>query len=179
MQSLDADFVQTFKGGDGRTTIERGRVALKRQGKARWDYTEPEKKLFVCDGKTIYFYVAGEREAIRSGVRESRDPQIPFLFLLGRGNLRQDFSRIETTSESASAPGSLVLLLAPRRAPEEFKQLLAEVDPATFSVTRLVITQRNGARMNFLLSNVRDNPSLPDTLFTFKAPPGVTVRQAR
>ena len=178
LQSLGADFLQTYVGGDGRIATERGHVLLKRPGKARWDYTEPEKKVFVSDGRVIYFHVWGEREALRSSVRESRDPQIPFLFLLGRGNLRRDFSRIEITSEASVERGGLVLLLVPRRAPEEFKQLLAEVNPSTFEVTRLVIFNRNGARMTFILSNVRENQVAPDTQFSFKPPPGVTIRQA-
>ena len=94
LRSLGADFLQTYVGGDGRIVTERGHVLLKRPGKARWDYTEPEKKVFVSDGRLIYFHVWGEREALSSNVRESRDPQIPFLFLLGRGDLRRDFARI-------------------------------------------------------------------------------------
>ena len=171
LQSLAADFLQTYVGGDGRIATERGRVLLKRPGKARWDYTEPEKKVFLSDGRVIYFYVLGEREALRSSVRESRDPRIPFLFLLGRGDLRRDFSRIEITSEFPAERSGLVLLLVPRKAPEEFKQLLAEVNPATFTVTRLVIFKRNGARMTFFLSNVRENQVAPDNQFTFKPPP--------
>ena len=178
LQALGADFVQTFKSADGRMANERGHLMLKRPGRARWDYTEPEKKVFLSDGRTIYFHVWGEREALRSTVRESRDPQIPFLFLLGRGDLRRDFSRIEIAAEPPAARGALVLLLVPRKAPEEFKQLLAEVDPSTFSVNRLVIFQRNGARMSFVLSNVRENPAAPDSLFTFKPPAGVTIRPA-
>ena len=176
LQSISADFLQTYVGGDGRVIAERGRVLLKRPGKARWDYIEPEKKVFVSDGRVIFFYVSGEREALRSSVRESRDPQIPFLFLLGRGDLRRDFSRIEITNEAPSERGGLVLLLFPRKAPDEFKQLLAEVNPSTFSVTRLVIFKRNGARMSFSLSNVRENQAAPDDQFTFKPPPGVTIR---
>ena len=156
-RSLSADFVQSYTGGDGRTITERGHLMLKRPGKARWDYAEPEKKLFVSDGHSIYFYVLGDRQAARSTVRESRDPQIPFLFLLGRGNLRSAFSSIEIASDLPLQGGDVVLRLAPRKAPEEFKTLLVEANPATFAVNRMVIFERNGTRMSFLLSNVQEN----------------------
>lgn len=180
MQGLEADFAQVYSGADGRVIREAGHLLLKRPGKARWEYTSPERKLFVSDGKDVFFYVYGEKNATRSPIKETSDPQIPFLFLLGRGNLRRDFSRIEiATGESAIGAGNQVLRLFPRRAPEEFKQLLVEVSTASFEVRRLVIFERSGARMDFLLSNVRENFIAPDGQFQFTAPPGVTIKRAQ
>jgi outer membrane lipoprotein carrier protein len=179
MQGLEADFVQAYYGADGRTIHESGRLLLKRPGKARWEYTSPESKLFISDGKNVFFYVYGEKNATRSSIKETADPQIPFLFLLGRGNLRRDFSRIEiATGESAIGVGDQVLRLFPKRAPEGFKQLLVEVSPATFQVRRMVIFERSGARMDFLLSNVRENYVAPESQFQFVPPAGVIVKRA-
>jgi outer membrane lipoprotein carrier protein len=179
MQGLAADFAQLYIGADGHRASEAGHLILKRPGKARWDYTQPERKLFVSDGKTITFYVYGERQATQASVKESADPQIPFLFLLGRGNLRRDFSRIEVAAgERPVAAGNVVLLLVPKRAPREFRQLLAEISPTTASVQRLVIFERNGARMDFTLANVRENYVAADSEFRFTPPPGVTWRKA-
>src|SRR5262245_61531674 len=179
IQGLEADFVQIYYSSDGRVLREAGHLLLKRPGKARWEYTSPERKVFVSDGKNVFFYVYGEKTATRSTIKEAADPQIPFLFLLGRGNLRRDFSRIEmASSESAIDKGNQVLRLFPRRAPEEFKQLLVEVS-ATSDVRRMVIFERNGARMDFLLSNVAENHIAPDSQFQFTPPAGVTVKQAQ
>jgi outer membrane lipoprotein carrier protein len=179
MQGLDADFVQIYRGPDGRVIREAGHLLLKRPSKARWEYLSPERKLFVSDGKNVFFYVYGEKNATRATIKEAADPQIPFLFLLGRGNLRRDFTRIEVaTGELAIGAGNQVLRLFPKRAPEEFKELLVEVSPASAEVRRMVIFERSGARMDFLLSNVRENLIAPDSQFQFTPPPGVTVRRA-
>lgn len=179
MQGLEADFVQVYRGADGRVVRESGHLLLKRPGKARWEYTSPERKLFVSDGKNVFFYVYGEKNATRSSIRETVDPQIPFLFLLGRGNLRRDFSRIEVaTGEAVAGAGNQVLRLFPKRAPEEFKQLLVEVSAASFEVRRMVIFERSGARMDFLLSNLRENYVAPESQFQFTVPPGVTLKRA-
>ena len=178
MKGLSADFQQVYTGRDGRTIRESGRLLLKRPGKAKWEYTSPERKLFVSDGKNVYFYVFGERQAARSSIRASADPQIPFLFLLGRGNIRRDFSRIEMIGDEAPIiAGNRLLRLFPKRAPEEFKQLIVEVDPNSFEVRRLVIFERGGARMDFLLSNLRENHVAADSEFQFNPPPGVTIRE--
>ena len=176
MYGIAANFIQVYSGADGRTIKESGQVILKRPGKARWEYASPEKKLFISDGKNIYFYVVGEPQASKSSIKASADPQIPFLFLLGRGNLRKDFSRIEILNdERAIDSGNKVLRLVPRRAPEDFKKLLVEVNPATFQVRRMVLFERNGTRMEFLLQNIQENFSAPDTLFRFVPPAGVKI----
>ena len=178
MQGLAADFVQVYAGADGRVIREAGQLLLKRPRKARWEYASPERKLFVSDGKNVFFYVYGEKNATASSIKETADPQIPFLFLLGRGSLRRDFSRIEiATGEPAIGAANKVIRLFPKRAPDEFKQLLVEVSTATFEVRRMVIFERSGARMDFLLSNVRENYIAPDSQFQFTAPPGVTVKR--
>jgi outer membrane lipoprotein-sorting protein len=43
-------------------------------------------------------------------------------------------------------------------------------------LSRLSIIQSNGARSDFVFSNVRENVLAAATQFTFKAPPGVEVR---
>jgi chaperone LolA len=180
MQGLDADFVQIYRGADGRVLREAGHLLLKRPSKARWEYYLPERKLFVSDGKDVFFHVYGEKDATRSTIKEAADPQIPFLFLLGRGNLRRDFTRIEiATGELSIGAGNQVLRLFPKRAPEEFKQLLVEVSPVSYEVSRMVIFERSGARMDFLLSNVRENFIAPDGQFQFTAPPGVSIKRAQ
>ena len=179
MQGLQAGFVQIYYGADGRVLRESGQLTLKRPGKARWAYTSPERKLFVSDGKNVFFYVYGEKSATRSSIKEATDPQIPFLFLLGRGNLRRDFSRIEIAAgEPAIGAGNQVLRLFPKRAPEEFKQLLVEVAPGSFEVRRMVIFERSGARMDFLLTDLHENYVAPDAQFQFSPPPGVTTKAA-
>ncbi len=177
MSGIAASFTQLYQGADGRTIRESGQVILKRPAKARWEYTSPERKLFISDGKNIYFYVYSETQATKSSIKASADPQIPFLFLLGRSNLRKEFTRIEILNdERAIDAGNKVLRLVPRRAPEEFKKLLVEVNPSTFQVRRMVIFERNGARMEFLLSAIQENYVAPDSQFRFVPPAGVVIK---
>src|SRR5215216_1986027 len=70
MRGLEAEFVQIYQGANGQTARETGHLLLKRPGKARWQYTSPERKLFVSDGSKIFFYVEGERQATETTVKE-------------------------------------------------------------------------------------------------------------
>src|SRR5215510_8403721 len=175
LSSLAADFTQVYIAPGQRERRESGRLLLKKPGKMRWDYTSPEAKLFISDGKWLYEFVPAEKYATRSSVREAGDLRAPFAFLLGRGNLRRDFKRIDFAAESPVKAGNKVLRLVPKRT-QDFKELLVEVEPNSLQISRLSIIEPNGARSDFLFTNVHENVSASPAQFMFKAPPGVEVR---
>lgn len=175
LASLSADFTQIYTARGEPTRRESGHLLLKKPGKMRWDYTAPETKLYVSDGKLIYEYLPAERLATRATIKETNDLRAPFMFLLGRGNLRRDFKRIEFSSESPVRAGHRVLRLIPARA-SEFRELLLEVEPQTLGLARLSFIDQNGARSDFLFSSVHENVPAEDAQFTFKPPAGVEVR---
>src|ERR1700756_5452436 len=97
MRGISADFSQHYLDQTGRSFNESGHVIIKRPNKMRWDYTEPEKKLFVSDGQKLYLYVPCDKQVTVSSVKEGTDPHTPFMFLLRRSNLRKDFDSITQT----------------------------------------------------------------------------------
>ena len=175
LSSLAADFTQIYTAPGERTRRESGHLLLKKPGKMRWDYTAPEAKLYVSDGKLIYEYVPAERLATRTKVKEASDLRAPFMFLLGRGDLRRDFKRIEFANEAPARAGNRVLRLIPKRS-QEFRELLIEVEPSSLQLTRLSFIDANGARSDFLFSNLHENAPANEAQFTFKPPAGVEVR---
>jgi len=175
LSSLAADFTQVYTAPGQRERRESGRLLLKKPGKMRWDYTSPETKLFLSDGKWLYEYVPSEKYATRSSIKEAGDLRAPFAFLLGRGNLRRDFKRIEFAGESPIKAGNKALRLIPKQS-QEFKELLVEIEPNSLQISRLSIIEPNGARSDFLFTNVQENVSASAAQFMFKAPPGVEVR---
>lgn len=174
LTSLSADFTQIYNSGS-QTRRESGRVLLKKPGKMRWDYTTPEAKLFISDGKTLYEYVPAEKYASKSSIRDSGDMRAPFAFLLGRGNLRRDFKKIEFAKEAPARAGNKVLRMAPKRA-ADFRELLVEVEPSSLQIARLTLIESGGSRSDFLFSNVQENPAVNAAQFVFKAPPGVEIK---
>ncbi len=175
VSSLAADFTQVYTAAGQRERRESGRVLLKKPGRMRWDYTSPEEKLFISDGKWLYEYIPAEKQVTRSSIKETGDMRAPFAFLLGRGNLRRDFKRIEFAAESPIKAGNRVLRLVPKQE-QDFEELLIEIEPSNSQMSRLSIVESNGERSDFIFSNVRENVPAPASQFTFKAPPGVEVR---
>lgn len=176
LNTLTADFTQTYNTPGERTRRESGQLQLKKPGKMRWDYASPESKLYVSDGKTIYEYIPAERIATRASAKETDDWRAPFMFLLGRGNLRRDFARIEFANESPVRAGNRVLRMVPKRS-SDIRELLIEIEPKTLGLARLSLLKQGNVRIDFLLNNVQENVVIADTAFVFKPPAGVSVRQ--
>jgi outer membrane lipoprotein carrier protein len=174
LSSLSADFVQLYTAPGERTRREAGRLLLKKPGRMRWEYQHPEPKFFLCDGKYVYEYVLEDGFISRMPLKESDDWRAPFAFLLGRGNLRQDFQQIESGVEAPSQAGNQVLRLIPKRS-LEFRTLLLEVDPKTLHLARLSFVDATGARSDFLFSGLRENVAANETAFS--PPPGIEIRK--
>ena len=174
LTTLGADFTQVYTAPGERVRRETGHLLLKKPGKMRWDYTSPEAKIYVSDGRVIFEYVPSEGIATRIGVKDASDLRAPFMFLLGRGDLRRDFKQIEFATEAPANAGNRVLRLLPRKA-QEFGELLIEIEPVALRLARLSFVDNEGARSDFIFSNVRENIEAADGQFKFQPPPGVRV----
>jgi outer membrane lipoprotein carrier protein len=175
ISTLSADFTQVHTSRDQRERRESGSLLLKKPGRMKWDYTTPEEKHFISDGKWLYEYVVAEKSVTRSSLKETGDMRAPFAFLLGQGKLRQEFRRIEFAKESPVNAGNKVLRMLPTHL-QDFDELLIEFDPNTFQLERLSIIEPDRDRSDFIFSNIKENVPAPSAEFTFKAPPGVEVR---
>lgn len=174
IRDFQGDFVQSYEGGVLRvTTTERGTVAIKRPGRMRWVYTQPERKEFVSDGTRIYSYLPADRQVIIGPVPSS-DQTTPAMFLAGRGHLVRDFA-VTFAELRGAAPGLLGLKLVPKRADPELEWLVLGVDPLTFQIRHLVAVDGQGGQSTFTFSNLKENRNLSDKIFTFQVPRGVDV----
>jgi outer membrane lipoprotein carrier protein len=167
---LTARFVQSYRSGLlGREVVERGVVRLKRPGRMLWEYKEPEKKTFVSDGRSYYFYVPADRQVIVRDRDEERG--VAARLLSGRGGLLQEF---EVRLDTPPSEGVFRLRLSPRAEDPEVEVLLVDVEPSGL-LRGIQVEDAQGNRSRFRFDDVRENTGLPDRLFRFEIPPGVEV----
>jgi outer membrane lipoprotein carrier protein len=166
--SLMAEFEQTYQSAAlGRELKERGTLRIKRPSRMLWEYAFPEKKLFVSDGKTFYFYVPSERQVV---VREQSGERGVAMSLLagGAGMLTQFNASFDDTG------GARRLRLTPKAADPEVEHLLVDVD-ADARIVGLEVYDAQGNRSHFRFEKLRENVVLDDRLFHFEVPKGVSV----
>lgn len=166
---LTARFVQTYRSGIlGREVVERGSVSLKRPGRMLWEYRDPERKTFVCDGKSCYFYVPADKQVI---VRDQAGQRGVAIELLS-GQL-DILGRFEVGLENGPG-GRARLLLVPRQPDPDVERLYLDADP-TGRILAIEIVDAQGNRSEFRFDAIRENVGLSDGLFRFRIPEGVEV----
>jgi outer membrane lipoprotein carrier protein len=167
---LTARFVQTYRSGlIGREITEKGVVSIKRPGRMLWEYREPEKKTFVANGKTFYFYVPADRQVI---VRpQAKDKSLPALLLSGQSDVLAEFA----VSLDETAPAGLRRLrLVPRKADPEVEWVTLDVD-AAHRIRAIAVVDVQGNRSRFEFDGIKENVGLKDRIFEFRPPAGVEV----
>lgn len=174
-RTLRADFTQIYTWG-GKARVESGTVFLARGGLMRWDYREPNQKLFLSDGRRLLLYVPEEHQLTRSELKSGEDIRVPFRLLLSRLNLRKIFGKIEFADQTIPRdPGNRVLRAFPKPGYEgDYAEVLIELTPA-FDVRRLLVTYPDRSLMEFKFDRVERNVALRPGLFRFNPPPGTEV----
>jgi outer membrane lipoprotein carrier protein len=175
VNDFSADFVHSYRGGVlKQEATERGTLLVKKPGKMRWEYTAPEKKLFVSDGHKIYSYIPQDRQVIVGTVPRDDQAPTPALFLTGKGDITRDFTAVFDKVAEAR-PGSVALKLTPRRREPEYESLTLVLDPKTLTLQMLITVDAQGGRSAFTFSNLKENVGLTDNQFVFKMPRNVDV----
>jgi outer membrane lipoprotein carrier protein len=170
LHSLEVQFTQRYE-GMGMNRKEAGVLLLKKPGKMRWTYSQPQGKLFVLDGKNGYFYSPGDTEVQRVPVKKLDDMRSPLRLLLGHAKLEQELTGLAVAPQ---ADGTYVLTGIPKG---------LEKRVASFSVTATVdgviqsmkVEETDGITNAFVFADEKPDAAAPDTEFVFAVPAGVKV----
>ena len=175
VRDFSARFEQRYTGGAlRRQAVERGTVIVKKPGRMRWDYVEPEKKVFVADGRRLYMHVPADKQVIVSAIPPEDQASTPILFLAGKGNLVRDFSVAAASVPDAPA-NTLALRLTPRRRERDYDWITLVVDRDSLAIRMLVAGDSQGGTSSFVFTDLRENVGLRDGQFTFTIPRGTDV----
>jgi outer membrane lipoprotein carrier protein len=177
MKSLRAEFTEVYSGG-GMRRSESGTLWIKKPGKMRWDYSAPQKKIFVTDGATAWFYIPGERQARRTPLKKLDDLRSPLRYLLGRTKLDKELRGLSLAPDvHPETAGGVVLRGVPVGMEDRISQVILESDGQGF-LRRIVMEELDGSRTEFRLENQRENLAIGDAEFSFHPPAGVEVLQS-
>ncbi len=169
-KTLQVTFQETFSGPGGRRQTESGELFLRKPGRMRWQYTTPAGKLFLSDGKQVYFYNPATNRAEKTKLRETEDMRAPLAFLLGKLDFDKDFRDFQLKNESATAA---TVTGVPKSDKLPYKQVQFTVNPLKgYSIERLVVTAQDNGTLVFTFANEQMNPAVNDKLFKFELPKG-------
>ncbi len=174
LRSLQADFTEIFRGA-GVDRVESGTLWLKKPRKMRWEYRSPKEKLFVSDGKAVWFYTPGERQARKTDPRKLEDLRSPLAFLLGKTKLSSELQGLSKAVDQAPVgAGDTVLRGVPKTMADQVSEVLMEIN-STNQIVRIVLDGIDGTTTEFRFSDLKENQEVSNRRFEFTPPPGVEV----
>lgn len=174
LKTFKADFTEIYQ-GPGVSRTESGVLWLKKPGRMRWEYKQPEQKLFLSDSHTAYFYVPGERQARKTSLKNLDDIRSPLRYLLGKTKLEKELEGLSLATDVAPIqPGDTVLRGVPTNMKDRISDVVLEISPS-FQIDRIVIHEVDNTTTDFRFFNTTENVPVQDSLFRFTPPPGVEV----
>src|SRR2546425_12522807 len=77
-ETLETQFLERYSENGRLVRVESGKAYFRRPGKMRWEYESPESKMFLSDGKKVWFYVPSDRSEERRVGKECRSRWSPY-----------------------------------------------------------------------------------------------------
>jgi outer membrane lipoprotein-sorting protein len=203
-KTLKAVFLERYSEGRQQVRVESGTAYFSRPGRMRWEYEEPEKKLFLTDGKTAWFYVPSDHTVTRAPMKESSDWRTPLALLTGKADIARLCSQVDLVKgETAANPGDVVLRCTPRGGDDtrgttaksgasldasqnagtpltagdaaQIREILMEVEPKTGWLSSVIIRQAGGVEIEYRFGRWEENIPIQEVMFHFSAPQGVAI----
>ncbi|MBI4464105.1 MAG: outer membrane lipoprotein carrier protein LolA [Acidobacteria bacterium] len=170
-------FQQIYRQGPQTLREETGTLYLRKPGQMRWEYEDPEAKLFLTDGKRLIFYVPMENRVTVTPVKESDDLRTPLRFLLGRLRFDREFEEVQLLEDVPPLEADNVILKAvPKQWGDYLEWVLFEVNPQ-YEIRRLIANEPGGVQTEFRFTDEERNPPLSSQLFRFQPPEGAEIIQ--
>lgn len=174
--SMSADFVQITASKMSRREKEgRGSMVLLKPGRMRWDYNMPDTQVIVCDGQRISMYFAQENQMLVSPAKQYLESDVTYSFFAGSGNLLRDFTIEAPAEEDLQVnKNDIVLRVTPKKDHPQIEYILLWTD-AAFLIKRLMIVDTFGSTTDMVFSNLKINPEISESLFSFTPPEGTEI----
>ncbi len=166
-RTMQLSFSQTYTWQGRPPRTESGNLYLRKPRRMRWEYDTPAGKVFLSDGKDVYFYSPTAHRVEKMPLKESGDLRTPLAFLMGRLDLRRDFREFRSRPQG----GNLHVIALPNSKKSPYEHVVFVVTPE-FRIEELVIRSEDGSVMEFEFSAEKVNPPLDADVFQFEVPEG-------
>ena len=178
IQSFSGHFVQTsYRNNTETVRRAEGLVSYKRPGKMRWLYEVPEEQLLVTNGETLWLFDP-LLENVTIQKLEKLTDGTALSFLLGLGDLQEDFNRRLISQVFLTSPDALIVELEPKKAAANLSFIQLAVHPATYNLQIIALMDQEGNYRTIELESMHYNLVLEDNFFEFKVTEDMEVIEA-
>ncbi len=179
---LQAEFTQKTKVEGFATPItSTGRLQIKRPGRLRWDYLDPNHEEIYVNQDDVKMYVPEHKQVLVGRLTQMSASQAPLQLLQGIAKLEQEFDVTPASGDARGAGGLPLINLVPKgdaQTVRPYQRIVLEVHPKTSYIKTLTLHELSGNVSTFEFAAIKANSGIPDSVFEFTVPQGVEVVRA-
>jgi outer membrane lipoprotein carrier protein len=139
-----------------------------------WQYSTPQGKIFLLDGKYAWFYTTGDAQVQRIPANELDDLRSPLRFLLGHTQLEKELMGLTV----ADAPNGCFTLTGQPKGQEKRVTRLTLTVTVAGAINAIEVEEADGAITRFTFTGEQPDVEIPAQTFHFTPPAGVPVVDA-
>ena len=174
LRSFQADFEQAYYPTSIATPLEeRGRFSFERPDRMRWEYLEPEPKVYIYKEGLSLAYFPEDNQLFRYALTPEEKDSAIFTLLTGRARIEVEYL-VEAGDFPSERKDGLQLKLIPKKE-SEFSHILLEIDQGTWLIEKAVFLDLGGNRQEFRFRNSRANSRFSTATFELTVPPGTEI----
>ena len=145
--TMTGSFRQTYR-APGIQQVESGVFRMKRPGLMRWEYRNPEEKLFIADGREAFLYVPldGRSRSSLSAPPICAERRWNFCWEARTSGKLLPFPG--RTSYKPSQEQAMLIRLTPRSSQSQYEFLVLALDPKQYDLRRITIHELAGTLRN-------------------------------
>jgi outer membrane lipoprotein carrier protein len=174
-QSFQANFEQLYYSTSVSIPLhEKGKLYFKKPNLMRWEYQDPEEKVFLIKDDFFWDYNKEEKQLIKYDLsRGEHNSEV--LFLLSGQVALQDHYFVELNPFPTENPNTIQIKLTPKDEELEDTFLLLEIDEKTWFIQKLISFDWAGNKTEFRFSRIKTNVNLPNRTFELRIPSDVEI----
>ena len=151
-----------------------GKIFVKRPGKMRWVYEQPEKQIIISDGVSLWIYRPDDYQVMVGKAPEFFGKGRGAAFLSDMKHIREQFSIF---LEAPDGNGDYVLKLVPMEKNFDLSRIYLTISKNRFEITRIITYNEYEDETRIDLTDIEFTQHMDDALFHFNIPEGVDILQ--
>jgi len=172
-QTLQADFIQMyFSMSVSNPLKEKGRLFFQKPDRMRWEYFDPEKKVFVSKENSYKFYFPEENQLMQGTFTEGNYEAEILQIIAGKSQILDTYS-VEFSPFPTDQPDAFQLKLTPKK--DEETLILLEINEKNWLVQKAIFFDWAGNKQEYHFSNITTDIPLPPDIFQIQTPPDVEI----
>lgn len=175
--TLRADFRQFYYSvSTPEPMTGQGQLFIRRPDRMRWEYSFPEKQIFLVKDGNFWLYFPEDKQLIKNAARSEVQESEILGLLSGNLSLSERY-RIEFNPFPSERKNVYQLRLIPVEE-GQFSYLLLEIDRDSWLITKAVFFEPAGGKLEYHFSRVVTGRKMSEEIFNLRVPPDCEIIEA-